>query len=80
MIAGMAIKSAEFSKRLGVALRIERTRLKMTQEELALESGLSLNYTGEIERGEKMASLETIVRLAGALKMTGAELLAKARL
>ena len=48
--------------------------------EFAEKADLSLNYVGEIERGEKMASLETIIRLSAGLDITGAELLAKAKL
>jgi transcriptional regulator with XRE-family HTH domain len=76
----MTINSSKLLKRFGEAVRAERTRLKMSQEGLALESGLSRTYAGEIERGEKAVSIETIVRIASALNMTGAELLAKAQL
>jgi len=53
---------------------------RMTQMEFAEKADLSLNYVGEIERGEKMVSLETIVRLSTALGLKGAELMAKAGL
>jgi transcriptional regulator with XRE-family HTH domain len=79
-MGGMPFKSAGPLKRFGDALRVERMRLKMSQEELAFESGISRTYAGEIERGEKAATLDIIVRLAVALKMTAAELLAKARI
>lgn len=52
----------------------------MTQQELAFDAHLSLTYIGEIERGHRMVSLDTLERLASALKLTGAELLAKAGL
>jgi transcriptional regulator with XRE-family HTH domain len=76
----MTITSSKLLKRFGETVRAERTRLKLSQEDLAFESGLSRTYAGEIERGEKMVSLETIARIAAALKMTGAELLAKAQI
>jgi len=38
------------------------------------------NYVGEEERGEKLASLETVVRVAKAFKLRAHELLAKANL
>jgi transcriptional regulator with XRE-family HTH domain len=72
--------SVKLQRRFGDALRIERTARKMSQERLALSSGISPTYAGEVERGEKMASLEIIVRLARAMHMTGAELLRKAGL
>ena len=46
---------------------------------LAERADLTLNYVGEVERGEKLASLETIVRLARALGLSGGELLCKAK-
>jgi transcriptional regulator with XRE-family HTH domain len=49
----------------------------LTQEELAFEAQLSLNYIGEIERGNRMVSLDTIHRLAQALKISAAELLGR---
>lgn len=52
----------------------------MTQEQLAEKSELSLNFIGNLERGEKLPSLDTIVKVAGAMGMTGAQLLAKAGL
>ncbi|MBI2814255.1 MAG: helix-turn-helix transcriptional regulator [Opitutae bacterium] len=47
----------------------------LTQMQLAERADLTLNYIGEIERGEKLASVETVVRLAGAFGITGADLL-----
>jgi transcriptional regulator with XRE-family HTH domain len=76
----MTINSSKLLKRFGETVRTERMRLKMTQEDLAFESGLSRTYAGDVERGEKEPSIETIARIAAALKMTGAELLAKAQI
>jgi len=47
---------------------------------LAEKADLTLNYVGEIERGEKLASLETVLKLAKALHLTGAQLLMRAEL
>lgn len=47
----------------------------MTQEDLAFRAGLSLTYIGEVERGQRMASLDTVNRIAGAFGMTSGELL-----
>ena len=62
-------------KRLGSAVRDLRLKSDLTQMQLAERADLTLNYVGEIERGEKLASIETVVRLAGALGVTGADLL-----
>ena len=52
----------------------------MTQQHLAFQAQLSLTYIGEIERGQRMVSLDTIKRIASALDLTCADLLAKAKL
>jgi transcriptional regulator with XRE-family HTH domain len=70
----------KIQRRFGDALRAERTARKMSQERLALSSGISPTYVGEVERGEKMASLEIILRLAKAMHLSAAELLKKAGL
>ena len=61
-------------------MRTERVARKMSQERLAHTADISPTYVGEVERGEKIASLEIVVRLARALHLTGAELLRKAGL
>ena len=40
---------------------------KLTQAQLAEAADLSTNFVGEIERGESMATLESLFRLADAL-------------
>lgn len=65
-------------KQLGGAVRELREKADLTQMALAEKAGLTLNYVGEVERGEKLASIETVVRLATALGVKGSALLAKA--
>jgi len=45
---------------------------------LAERADLALNFVGSIERGEKLASVETVVRLGRALGVTGADLMKRA--
>ena len=52
----------------------------MSQIGLAERAELSHNFVGEIERGEKQASIVTVVRLARALGLRGHELLLQAHL
>ena len=61
-----------------MAVRNERRARKRTQHQLARDAELSLTYVGEIERGQRMVSLDTVQRLARALHLTAAQLLAKA--
>ena len=71
-----ALKTArDLQRSFGNAIRDARKTQGLTQEQLAERAGLSLNYVGNLERGEKMASLETVVRVAEAMHMSGAELL-----
>jgi transcriptional regulator with XRE-family HTH domain len=73
-------RAAKLQRQFGSTVRDERKARQLTQQQLAFDSSLSLTYVGEIERGQRMVSLDTLQRLAGGLKLTAAELLAKARL
>ena len=48
---------------IGENIRKYRKAKKMTQESLAERAGLSVNYIGSIERGEKLPSLETFITI-----------------
>lgn len=73
-------RAAKLQRQFGSTLRAERKARNLTQEKLAFAAGLSLTYIGEIERGQRMVSLDTLRRVASALDLTGAELLQRARL
>jgi DNA-binding XRE family transcriptional regulator len=64
----------------GTGVRIARKERKVTQEELALKSGIDRSYLGAIERGDQNAGLLHIARIAKALDMTIAELMMVANL
>ena len=55
---------------LGKRIRAQRKIARMTQEELAELAGISISFLGHIERGTRKASLETLVALANALKIS----------
>ena len=59
---------------MGEKIRLYRRKLKFTQSELAEKADVSNNYIGQIERGTKKASLETILKIAGALGIHISEL------
>ncbi|MEK5141437.1 MULTISPECIES: helix-turn-helix domain-containing protein [Paenibacillus] len=63
---------------LGTRIRQERQRLNLTQERLAERVDLSHAYIGQIERGERSLSLETLVKLANELGATVDYLLSEA--
>ncbi len=56
--------------KLGERIRQQRVLAKMTQEKLAEKAGISLSFLGHIERGNRKASLETIVGICNALKVS----------
>jgi transcriptional regulator with XRE-family HTH domain len=59
----------------GNAVRTHRLALGLSQEELAIGSGLHRTYIGGIERGERNISLINVLRVAKALKLSPSELL-----
>jgi transcriptional regulator with XRE-family HTH domain len=54
---------------LGKRIRALRKEAKLTQEELAERAGLSANYVGEIERGERNPSALALFALARGLQV-----------
>lgn len=56
--------------RLGERIRQQRVLAKMTQEKLAEKAGISLSFLGHIERGNRKASIETVVSICNALKVS----------
>ncbi len=64
----MAIRALK--SRFGTAIRIHRVALQISQEELADRSGLHRTYISDVERGARNPSLESIERLARALKVS----------
>lgn len=59
----------------GEHLRDLRTLAGLSQEALAEKAGLHRNYIGHLERAEKTASLDVLVRLAAAFNLSLPELL-----
>ncbi len=54
-------------KILGETIRLSRKRIGMSQERLAEKAELHHNFIGEIERGEKAATIDTLVKISKAL-------------
>ena len=53
--------------RLGHRIREERLKLNLTQARLAEDIDISDTYIGQIERGERSLTLDTLVRLVNRL-------------
>ncbi|XMB85920.1 helix-turn-helix transcriptional regulator [Mycoplasmatota bacterium WC44] len=67
----MNIKSV---KEFGNAVRYYRLKQKISQDELGRLSGLHRTYIGSVERGEKNATIKTVLSLALALKIEPSDL------
>ena len=57
-------------EKLGKRVRTQRKLLDMTQEELANKINVTAQFIGHIERGTRKLSVETLVSLADALKVS----------
>ena len=58
---------SDIAKAVGQRIRNYRTQKGLSQEKLAELSGCHPTYIGQLERGEKNATLESIERIAAAL-------------
>ena len=61
--------------KLGMRVRQQRVLNRLTQEQLAERAGVSNSFIGHIERGEKKASVETVVALCNAMSVSPSVLL-----
>ncbi len=66
---------AEIRKQIGVRIRLFRERRGLTQDELAAIAGMHRAYVGHIERGEKNITIDSLERIAKALKVSVKDLL-----
>jgi transcriptional regulator with XRE-family HTH domain len=55
---------------LGRRIKAQRKLLGMTQEELAELAGISCSFMGHIERGTRKLSVDTLVKITGALQLS----------
>lgn len=65
------------SKQVGQRIRNYRTNSGLSQEKLAELSGCHPTYIGQVERGEKNATLDSIERIASALQVPLSQLFEK---
>jgi transcriptional regulator with XRE-family HTH domain len=65
--------SKEVLIRFGQRMRSQRTKLGLSQEELAARANVHRTYIGMIERAEKNITLENIEKICKALDLTVSE-------
>ncbi len=68
---------SDIAKVLGKRIRNYRTAMGLSQEKLAEHSGCHPTYIGQIERGEKNATVESIEKIATALNIPLSKLFEK---
>ena len=61
---------SEITKNIGNRIRNYRTQLGYSQERLAEISGCHPTYIGQVERGEKNPTLESVEKIASALEIS----------
>jgi XRE family transcriptional regulator, regulator of sulfur utilization len=60
----------QYRRRLGENIRAQRKQLGLSQERLAERAELHPVYVGRVERGEENVSIDSLMRIAKALKVT----------
>lgn len=76
----MTSKDNNINSKIGLKVKLLRTKLKLSQEELAERAELSKNFVGAIERGTSSPTIETLYRIAKALKVSLPELVDTAKI
>lgn len=57
-------------RKIGLNLRVERTKKRLSQEQFAELANVHTNYIGKVERGEQNLTVRKIVELTNALELT----------
>ena len=65
----------DFATRFGHNLARCRDRAGLSQEELGMRAELHRTAVGQLERGQRIARADTLVKLAGSLDITPEDLL-----
>ncbi|WP_423596475.1 helix-turn-helix domain-containing protein [Roseateles sp. MS654] len=68
----------EVARAVGTVIRIVREAREFSQDGFALHAGVDRSYYGKLERGERQPTVGLLLRIAKALDVNGAELLAQA--
>lgn len=73
-MVNMTNLNGQINIKIGLKVKLERTKRKISQEKLAELSGLSKNFVGAIERGESSPTVDTLAKIADAFELTFSEL------
>lgn len=70
------MQKVEFLEKLGLLIKMERLKKKLSQEQLAALSDCGLSQIGTVERGEKGISFYNFYKIAKILDINVNELIA----
>lgn len=68
-------RAQQVAERFGENLRRARRRAGLSQEQVAVRASLHRTEVGLLERGGRVARIDTLVQLAGAISIESSELL-----
>jgi transcriptional regulator with XRE-family HTH domain len=70
-----SLESQRLADQFGRNLAYCRKQAKLSQEELAVRASIHRTAVGQLERGERVARVDTLIKLSGALGIPPEELL-----
>lgn len=70
----LPVQKVDVKKTFGSSVKVWRKRIGISQEELAERADLHRTYVSDVERGARNLSLESITRMARALRISVADL------
>jgi transcriptional regulator with XRE-family HTH domain len=66
----MPVHESDELKNIGLAIRLHRVNLGMSQKELAQTAELSISYVSLVERGKRDLTYTTLVKIGKALEVS----------
>ncbi|NTZ20973.1 XRE family transcriptional regulator [Paenibacillus sp. JMULE4] len=61
---------SKVAQKVGERIRIIRQQRDISQEQLAFRAGLTPSYVGQLERGQKSPTVDTLDKISSALNVT----------
>ena len=74
IIVNMTRKNGVKNTKIGLKIKLERTKLNISQEDLAFRANVNKNTIRAIERGAQSPTFDTLESIAGAFGITVQEL------
>lgn len=74
IIVNMTRKNGVKNTKIGLKIKLERTKLNISQEDLAFRANVNKNTIGAIERGTQSPTFDTLESIAEAFGITVQEL------